>query len=167
MSLYSKIMNYILWKIIFLLKNRTFVIYTNGTKYLQRTYIKHKGIFPEILLHRFYASDSDRHLHNHPWNRSISLILDGSYTEERMTVDDWTKRFKDFSPGKINKISKDDYHRVSLKNELPVWTLFIAGKRVQSWGFWVKGKHVPWQEYTEVNNNVVKDLDGNITKLPE
>lgn len=169
-SLYEKLINFAIKIILVLFKKRTYVIYTDGKKYLQRTYIKKKGWLPEIFLHRFYASDSDRHLHNHPWRWAKSLILSGSYKEERyywdiMPDSTWAPAIV-WSPGKINSIKATDYHRVTLLSET-VTTLFVAGKRTQSWGFWVDGKHVPWQEYVVQHNNFVTDLEGNITVLPE
>lgn len=134
-------------------------------KHLQRTYIKKKGLLPEVFLHKFYASDSDRHLHNHPWEWAKSLILKGSYQEEKAYGIDNFVFFR--KPGDVNSITKLDYHRVTLCNNEPVYTLFVAGKRTQSWGFSVDGVHVPWQDYVVKHNNYVTDLDGNITVLPE
>jgi len=164
----KSLLDRILHKFARLFYNRTFIIWTGGRKYLQRTYIKRKGFFPEIFIHKFYASDSDRDLHNHPWNNAFSLILNGSYREERFVDNTKTKTFfKTLKPGMFNYIGINDYHRVSLMSEY-VWTLFVAFKRVQHWGFWEKNKFVPWEEYAiETKGNFITDLDGNITSLPE
>lgn len=168
MSLYTRFINWVLWEIVLLLKKRTYIIYTNGTKYLLRVYLKKRGIFPEIFLHRFYASDTDRFLHSHPFAKSHSLILSGAYQETRLNKDMKTTYCLLHQAGDVNVIEADDYHQVEMVSS-PIWTLFIAGKRIKSWGFWdiENQKHIPWQEYTEQNNNFIKDLDGNLTKLPE
>ena len=52
--------------------------------YLERYYLGRVcGV--TFYLHRFVSSDSERHLHNHPWTWGRSLILSGGYVEERAT----------------------------------------------------------------------------------
>lgn len=181
--------SFLLFVAIVLFKNRTYVVHTNGTKYLLRTYLKMPSkLFPfEILLHKFYAPDQDRFHHNHPWIKSHSLILSGGYIEERLQLPGpitygpdknghtWTPKipidkYKTYKPGRVNTIHADDYHTIRcLLNERYCWTLFIAGKRTgKGWGFWdpIKQYHIPWKDYTEAHNNVIYDVDGNVTKLP-
>jgi hypothetical protein len=97
-----------------------------------------------VFVHFFHRSDEDRDQHNHPWKKSLALILAGGYREER---GDCVRTFK---PGSINVISKDDYHRVDLLYpDQGSWSLFIAGENVGSWGFRDDdtGEHVPHGEY--------------------
>lgn len=112
-----------------------------------------------IFIHYFHRSDEDRELHNHPWGRSIAIILSGGYVEERdaevYVVNDKVtyveRRTKTFRAGDVNVITKDDYHRVDLLYpDKGSWSLFIAGRNVGSWGFRdaTTGKHIPWREYT-------------------
>ena len=172
MTLYTKIINTVCTFIATrLFRKRTYVAFTNGTKYLQRTYlISSKNIFglPEILLHQFFESDQDPDLHNHPWDKSVSYILTGSYRETRLFIDNKTKFDTDRIAPTRNIIYANDYHQITLL-EKPIWTLFIAGKRIQSWGFWKIElmSHIPSKEYIISNNNHYEDLDGNITTLPE
>lgn len=98
-----------------------------------------------IFLHYFHRGDDDRDQHSHPWKKSISLILKGGYVEER------GEQIREFRPGALNTISSDDFHRVDLlEPEHGCWTLFLAGRNVQSWGFRRRGtgEYVPWQQYT-------------------
>lgn len=108
---------------------------TTGDPYMTRI------LFPRVfgfrpMLHHIHRPDYDRDLHDHPWAWCVSLILRGSYDEERpadchhadcmRTVERrvrWT-----------NYITRGTWHRIT---ELHgnVWTLFIAGPRVQKWGF--------------------------------
>ncbi len=190
MMFFNKLTNIILTFVATkLFKSRTYVIYTDGTKYLMRTYLKlPTDLLPfEILLHKFYAPDEDRYLHNHPWKKSYSLILAGGYLEERLqrkgvrhyelkTGKIYTPlippdKYKQYTVGNVNVICEDDYHMIKefVDSNKHTWTLFIAGKRNdKGWGFWnpETESHIPWKDYTELNNNVVKDLDGNVAKLP-
>ena len=54
-----------------------------GEPYLERYYLF--GLFDRhVYVHRFTDSDPDRGLHDHPWNRALSLVLTGGYREIRM-----------------------------------------------------------------------------------
>lgn len=85
-----------------------------------------------VYLHHFYRHDLDKELHNHPWNFSISIILKGSYEEERFKKGKVIKRV--LHPFSINIFRKNDFHRITKLNG-EVWTFFIAGSKTQDWGF--------------------------------
>jgi hypothetical protein len=105
-----------------------------------------------VFIHFFHRSDKDRDQHNHPWDKSIALILKGGYVEER---GDARRTFK---PGMINVITKDDYHRVELLDpKRGSWSLFVAGKNIGSWGFrdTETGKHIHWRDYLGGKDNTV------------
>lgn len=143
------------------------VIHTEGKPYLLRFFVKHSGKLPGIYLHYFYRSDSDRHLHNHPWANSLSLILSGGYEETRQTPAKSPQiKTKIFTPGSINLIGMGDFHKVTLlSNE--TWTLFVSINRTQTWGFWVENHFVPHDEYftrTDKDGTFITDLNGNKTK---
>lgn len=111
--------------------------YMTGEPYITRV------LFPRIfgvrfMLHHIHRADNDRALHNHPWEWMRSLILCGSYTEERL---DGTRRVRLW-----NKLSGSSLHRITeLHGE--VWTLFVAGPRTKDWGFLVGKRIVPWRKY--------------------
>lgn len=99
-----------------------------------------------IFLHHFHSDDASDQLHNHPWC-GTSLILAGSYMEERMV--DGAIRERVLSPGDINRLEPDTFHRVELLDqEHGVWTLFAVGKRVQEWSFMNRATGVltPWRD---------------------
>jgi hypothetical protein len=103
----------------------------------------------KLFLHKFVRSDEDLELHNHPWDRAVSLILTGGYTEERRMRDTlvWTKVFR---PGMLNFLKADTFHRVELLNEKDgCWTLFWVGKKTQSWNFWNRESNelTPWRAF--------------------
>ena len=98
-------------------------------------------LFPRVfgmrpMLHHIHRPDYARDFHDHPWDVCVSLILRGSYDEERPApchhddcTETVTRRVRWF-----NVIRDSDWHRIT---ELHgnVWTLFIAGERTQPWGF--------------------------------
>ncbi len=108
-----------------------------------------------LYLHRFHRSDSGGELHNHPWRWSCSLILAGGYIEERRRGGGVEKRV--VLPGDFNYIGHDDFHRVDLI-ESDVWTLFLVGPKVSSWGFWerVTGAFVPWRQFLDEKRSYAK-----------
>lgn len=115
---------------------------------------KKEVIWPKgfgIYLHCFHRSDADRELHNHPFEKSFSIILSGGYSEERRVGRGVSRR--NLEAGDINIIDANTFHRVDLKStgsgELEAWTLFVVSGRSQSWGFWdrVTGKFTPWRTF--------------------
>lgn len=159
--------SFLSWLVVFF-GSRTRIIWTGGEKYLLRFYVKKTGFFPGVFIHHFYISDRDRDLHNHPWQSAKSLILCGSYREERLMKNKRDIIRKDYSAGMINKIDSNDFHKVNLLEE-PVWTLFIARKISQTWGFWDtrEQKFIPWNEYVEEHGNFITDINGKLRKLDD
>lgn len=99
-----------------------------------------------IYLHKFHRGDDDEALHNHPWKWSVSFVLAGGYSEERR-VGETVERIL-VQPFTFNVIRDNDFHRVDLL-EKDAWTIFFAGPKTQSWGFWDRhtGKFWPWREF--------------------
>ncbi len=113
-----------------------------------------------LYLHRFHRGDMDRELHNHPWSWSVSLILAGGYLEERREGLSVTQRV--LSPGRLNFIGGDTFHRVDLL-EQDAWTLFLVGPKTQSWGFWDRatGFFTPWREFISAKRDATSVMrDG-------
>jgi hypothetical protein len=126
----------------------------DGEKYLTRYYIFRKPLkwMPSIYIHCFHNGDPDLELHDHPWDKSISFILDGSYLEEKRQKSylgaTYNINVRRFAPGNINYIRGTDFHRVKLLTP-KVWTLFISGSKIKDWGFWDRytGKFTPQEEF--------------------
>lgn len=105
------------------------------TRYYLRGGPRTDGQRVNLYLHKFHRGDQDQDLHNHPWAWSVSLILTGGYVEERREGN--AIRTRVVRPGRINIIRANDFHRVDLLDPAEgAWTLFLAGPRVQRWGFW-------------------------------
>jgi len=118
------------------------VIYTDeGGPYLLRVYLTPdrdwwRNWLPGVFLHRFFRSDSDRELHNHPWRWALSIILSGGYREERMERDRIGVTSRILIPSEVNFITDRTFHRVDLLDPVNgAWTLFIVGPRFRDWGF--------------------------------
>jgi hypothetical protein len=155
------VIEWLLKKIVTKLPFRT-ITDPEGNPYLTRWYVypgkprsAADDVTPDapfaIFIHFFHRSDKDRDQHNHPWDKSVAIILKGGYHEER---GDYVKTYR---PGMINVITKDDYHRVELLNpKKGSWSLFVAGKNVGSWGFrdGETGEHIHWRDYLGGSNTV-------------
>ena len=62
-----------------------FVIQPDGhTVYLNRWWYIKRNKIANNYVHQFLRSDDDRALHDHPWLFNISILLHGSYLEERI-----------------------------------------------------------------------------------
>jgi hypothetical protein len=80
-----------------------------------------------IYVNRINLPDADPLLHTHPWRRSYSLKLKGSYVEQLPGLE-----FR--VPPRFNRVP--DQHRiVRLVGDRPCWTLFVAFKVDRQWGF--------------------------------
>jgi hypothetical protein len=90
-----------------------------------------------LHLNHFFRSDSDRELHNHPWEVSYACILTGGYIEHRLNPKNGRVETRKLRPGSINVIRRDDFHRVELLDpENGCWTLFLTVNRVEErWGY--------------------------------
>ena len=107
-------------------------------------------------LHHFFRGDEDREVHNHPWQRSVSIILTSGYKEYR-----WLPALKRFNtsylrPGSINYIRRNDFHRVELYGDQGCWTLFTSIGRVmesngRDWSFLntTTGELTPWGAWVQ------------------
>ena len=122
--------------------------------YLERYYLGQLfGV--TFYLHRFVSSDSERHVHNHPWRRGGALILTGGYIEERALdicpaagpSGCWTRRIR---RRWFNRVDANTVHRIH-SAQRPTWTLFFHSPRPKvegtnkGWGFFeqVELEHLP------------------------
>jgi hypothetical protein len=112
-----------------------YTIQTNGDPYLTRVLFR-RMFGKRLMIHYIHRKDNERELHNHPWDKSISLIVTGGYMEERMM--DGVKGLRWRFAGQFNRLDKKDLHRIIFVHK-PTWTLFLAGERQiidgMDWGF--------------------------------
>ena len=134
----------------------------SGDVYLRRFYLYRGKRRPHIYLHHIMRSDDDRALHDHPW-KFTSLMLAGMYEEVTPYKDQNVENIFDVFYDKcysgplvkerihapaIIRHKAEDRHRLILRPGHTVWTLVFASEREREWGFWMRGKFVPWREFT-------------------
>lgn len=113
---------------------------------------------PNIYLHQIHTPDEEKELHNHPWKWAASLILRGSYLEERAAYPNLTMdrravakdqhgfrnqtNMRAYAAGQFNFLRAGfDYHRIAYLADEPCWTLFITGPfSGRGWGFLEAGR---------------------------
>lgn len=93
-------------------------------------------VFGGARVHQILRSDSDRHLHDHPWPY-CTIILKGGYTE--VTANG---KQKWYGPGSVLFRGSKHFHRLIVPDGQEAWTLFITGPYTHGWGF-----KIPWREY--------------------
>jgi hypothetical protein len=116
------------------LRCRTIAI--DGRPYLRR-YLVARAFGCELYLHEFLTADGERHLHDHPWAWSASLVLAGGYVEQVL-------RHLDGYAGPVTALRAHDapgfnwvgqgFHRIHALTP-GTWTLFAVGPRRRMWGF--------------------------------
>lgn len=143
---------------IMLARKPDFVIGPNkADPYLERWWVIPRNKLFNIYLHRFYHSDDDRALHDHPWI-NLSWLLSGEYTEVTpFHIRDGlgVLRMLDGEPYVKRAIRRagalvfrrpTQAHRVEL-HDGPVLTLFLTGPVVREWGFLCPKAWVPWRQF--------------------
>lgn len=106
-----------------------------GEPYLDRYYLFGPGRkYMSVFLHHIRASDDMSELHNHPFD-AVSLVLRGGYYEDRLDERDHATVHRRFvRPFTLNVIRARTFHRIDVPKG-GAWTLFLRGRRQQSWGF--------------------------------
>ena len=117
------------------------VIGGSDNPYMLRWWLIPRNRWFNVYLHHFLRSDDDRALHDHPWV-SLGVILTGEYLEHLQGG--LAKRRRRFVP--VFRMAKHA-HRIELTHG-PVWTLFITGPKVRSWGFHCPQGWRHWRIFT-------------------
>lgn len=90
-----------------------------------------------IYINRINMPDYDPLPHTHPWEKSYSLKLRGSYTEETFFRSQVCRKLVSHGlrvPPRWSRIP--EIHRITeLTNGKPAWTLFFGIKVASVWGF--------------------------------
>nr|WP_297388170.1 hypothetical protein [uncultured Roseateles sp.] len=108
---------------------------------------------PSVRLHHIKRPDNDLHLHDHPW-AARSIILRGAYLEHRLVCADdsplgyYVCQYHRYA-GCTYALKATDFHSIVSTSSGGAWTLFITGRKVQTWGFLVDGRKAPYHEYLE------------------
>lgn len=150
------IIDEILWSLVKTLDLKCMVIFEKEKPYLARFYLHDSNEEISIYLHYFFRSDDENFMHNHPWEKSFSIILTGGYIEEWFHENETTPFVKkaEHLPGDMNVVFSEKFHRVHLK-DINCWTLFVGFKKQDGWCFWdkINKKYDYWLH----RNNKVKE----------
>jgi hypothetical protein len=126
---------------------------------LLRWYVIPMNMWFNIYLHKFMRSDDDRALHDHPWF-NVSLPLTEGYYEHLPYRGNPQETIKfERRPWRLYFRNAELPHRIELHTKLiwrddgldllekPVWSLFLTGRKVRSWGFYCPKGWVPWRDF--------------------
>jgi hypothetical protein len=112
-----------------------------GDNYMHRWWLIPRNRYFNIYLHKIMQNDDDRALHDHPW-WSVSILLKGKLREVLHSGLRYPLRFIPLFRSSMLA------HRLEVV-EGPVWTLFITGPVVRSWGFHCPKGWVHWQDFVD------------------
>lgn len=120
--------------------------------YLERYYLllKDRKRFPfNVFLHKFLKGDPDD-VHDHPWPY-FTLILRGGYWEWVPVFNTLGEKINEIkiwrAPGHWRFCSAKSYHRIELEPGVTAWTLFVPGPKQRDWGFLVRNRWIPHDQY--------------------
>lgn len=99
-----------------------------------------------MRVHHILRSDEGRDPHDHPWPY-LTIILRGGYYERRYTPAGDLISWEWHGPGSILYRPAHSWHLLELPAGRTAWTLFITGRKAQTWGFNVDGVKVPYHRY--------------------
>lgn len=123
------------------------LVHVKGDPYLER-WILWFGF--QIRLHKFYRSDDDRALHDHPWPFITFPLL--PYSEEYWDGLNVRRRF--VQSYRFHYRASTHRHIVRKFTHRPVWTIVMMGLKNNAWGFWPDSEtFVPWREWEEYRAN--------------
>lgn len=132
-----------------IIREADFTIWQGDIPYLRRWWIIPRNRFFNIYLHHFLRSDDDRALHDHPWI-NCSILLSGSYREHMPgDIIKLRKPWRPWLPWRLPMRWPSSAHRVELIDGNSVWTLFITGPKIRTWGFHCQRGWIPWTEFVE------------------
>jgi hypothetical protein len=121
-----------------------FVIGDPAAPYMRRWWIIPRNRWFNLYLHNILRDDDDRALHDHPW-WNVSIVLTGVLREVLPSGSRILQRFAIVARG------AKAAHRLEVVHG-PVWTLFITGPVVRTWGFHCPKGWVPWRQFVAADN---------------
>lgn len=97
-----------------------------------------------LRLHRILREDTDRDLHDHPFDFA-SLVVSGGYVEvSRGTSRGLVVRVR--RPGSVARRRAEDAH--AIREVFPgTWTLVLSGAYRRKWGYTTAQGWVYWRDY--------------------
>jgi hypothetical protein len=144
-----------------------------GDTYLDRLRIVQTPWFG-VYLHRLGTPDPGVDLHDHPWP-FVSVILRGGYEEqvaptrsaperarraEAMPMANFMRGLpRSWRRGSMHRLRLTECHRISTLFRVPTWTLILAGRRQQPWGFYTPSGFVDSRDYDELGRRDLRQRE--------
>lgn len=110
------------------------IVSRDGKVHFRRWALIESPLF-NVYIHKIARSDEEADAHNHPW-KFWSLILKGGYTERLW--DNWAAGMTEVRRGlgSIAFRSTLAFHKITLHEGKPAWTLVVTGaRRPDLWGY--------------------------------
>lgn len=116
-------------------------------------------------IHHILRSDTDRHLHDHPWYYMTIILRGGYYEVTYATYEDTLKYFYDrrykifygddgirykqrwYGAGSVIMRKPGSWHRLVVPEGQTAWTWFFTSRKKQDWGFMTDSGKVLWRNY--------------------
>jgi hypothetical protein len=99
-------------------------------------------------VHHILRSDLGRDPHDHPWPY-LTVILKGGYFEQRFDDHGFLIDTVWHGPGSVLFRRANSWHKLIVPEGETAWTLFITGKKSQTWGFNTPAGKIPYHQYKE------------------
>ena len=101
----------------------------------------------QIVLNQWLTNDA-RDAHDHA--RAITSIVLRGRGVEWLDANDAPGEFiywaRPLRPGVVRIRKATDRHRIELATPT-LWMLVFTGPAVREWGYWIRGRFVPWRRY--------------------
>ncbi len=97
-----------------------------------------------VRYHIFHRSDEERALHDHPWGFWTFPIND--YDEHYIDADG-VEQFRTVKRFRFHRRRHGFAHRVVMSGENVARTFVFTCRKRSSWGFFVRGKFMPWRKW--------------------
>ena len=114
---------------------RSAILHSDGRLYLERFHVSEA-----LRLHRWWGSDDQRAMHDHPWDNQ-TLVLTGRLLEVTLAGS------RLLEPGAVVDRLASEPHRIELVDDEPVWTVFTVGPVRRRWGFHTSRGWVYWKRW--------------------
>ena len=106
-----------------------------------------------VFLHGMYdrRGDQDLHCHDHPWS-FWSMILWGGYFEVvHDTVEHTYRVRRPLSMGRMP--ARGRYHRILQLNRDRSYSIVVASRKTQPWGYWTQDGWIENQQYRQLKRD--------------
>lgn len=113
--------------------------------YLVRWWVIPRNKWFNLYLHHIIKDDRDEALHDHPWI-NCSLLVKGAY-DEHTILPGGVHHVEPLRAGELRLRRPTAAHRLTVRDEGEVWTLFFTGPVWRHWGFHCTKGWRHWKDF--------------------